>query len=94
MRFLFTDDAFSFEALRVTGYAPYGGADLGEVIVTTRQIPDGDEAAWHEHWNKIAERLHAAGEEALRAGHQDRRRHRDRSAPGAVARPQPPGVAL
>jgi hypothetical protein len=49
MRFLFADDAFSFVALRVTGYACYGGADLGEVIVTTRQIPDGDEAAWHEH---------------------------------------------
>jgi hypothetical protein len=45
MKFLFTDDAFSFEALRVAGYAVYGGADLGEVIVTTRQIPDGDEAA-------------------------------------------------
>jgi alpha-beta hydrolase superfamily lysophospholipase len=45
MRFLFTDDAFAFEALRVTGYAAYGGADLGEVIVTARQIPDGDEAA-------------------------------------------------
>jgi hypothetical protein len=28
MRFLFTDDAFAFEALRVTGYAAYRGADL------------------------------------------------------------------
>jgi hypothetical protein len=36
MRFLFTDDAFSFEALRVTGYACYGGADLGEVLVGCR----------------------------------------------------------
>jgi hypothetical protein len=35
------------------------------VIVTTRQIADGDEAAWHEHWKKIAERLHAAGEQVL-----------------------------
>ncbi|MGO9789560.1 MAG: alpha/beta hydrolase family protein [Solirubrobacteraceae bacterium] len=69
MTFLFTDDAFSFEALRVTGYACYGGADLGEVIVTARQIPDGDEAAWHAHWKQIAERLHSEGEQALRNGH-------------------------
>ena len=69
MKFLFDDEAFSFEALRVTGYAPYGGADLGEVIVTARQIPDGDEAAWHRCWKQTAERLHAAGMEALRAGH-------------------------
>ena len=47
MKFLFDNEAFSYEALRATGYAPYGGADLGEVIVTAWQIPDGDEAAWH-----------------------------------------------
>jgi hypothetical protein len=47
---LFDDEALSFESLRVTGYAPYGGADLGEVLVTARQIPDGDEAAWHQCW--------------------------------------------
>jgi hypothetical protein len=66
--FLSGDEAFSFEALRVTGYAPYGGADLGEVIVTARQIPEGDEAAWHRCWKQTAEQLHAADAEALRAG--------------------------
>ena len=60
--------AFSFEALRVTGYAPYDGADLGQVIVTARQIPEGDEAARHRCWKQTAERLHAAGAAALRAG--------------------------
>jgi dienelactone hydrolase len=69
MKFLFEDDAFSFEALRLMGYACYGGADLGEVLVTTRDIPDGDESAWHDRWKKIAERLHVVGEEALRTGH-------------------------
>lgn len=33
MRFLFDDDAFSFETLRTAGFALYGGADLGEVLV-------------------------------------------------------------
>jgi hypothetical protein len=68
VKFLSGDEAFSFEALRVTGYAPYGGADLGQVIVTARQIPRGDEAAWHRCWKQTAEQLHAADAEALRAG--------------------------
>jgi hypothetical protein len=67
VKFLSGDETFSFEALRVTGYAPYGGADLGQVIVTGRQIPEGDEAAWPRCWKQTAERLHAAGAAALRA---------------------------
>jgi hypothetical protein len=68
VKFLSGDEAVSVEAQRVTGSAPYGGADLGQVIVTARQIPEGDEAAWHRCWKQTAERLHAAGAEALRAG--------------------------
>ena len=34
MKFLFDDESFSFEALRTTGFAAYGGADLGEVVTT------------------------------------------------------------
>ena len=48
MKFLFENESFSFEALRTAGYACYGGADLGEVLVTARGIPDGDEALWHQ----------------------------------------------
>jgi pimeloyl-ACP methyl ester carboxylesterase len=69
MKFLFENDSFSFEALRTAGYAAYGGADLGEVLVTARGIPDGDEAAWHQQWKALAQRLHAAGTSALQAGH-------------------------
>jgi hypothetical protein len=47
MKFLFENESSSFEALRTAGYATYGGADLGEVLVTARGIPDGDEALWH-----------------------------------------------
>ena len=28
MKFLFDDESFSFEALRATGFADYGGAEL------------------------------------------------------------------
>jgi hypothetical protein len=44
---LFDDESFSYETLRAAGFANYGGADLGEVIVTARAIPEGDEVAWH-----------------------------------------------
>jgi pimeloyl-ACP methyl ester carboxylesterase len=67
VKFLFENESFSFEALRTAGYACYGGADLGEVLVTARGIPEGDEAAWHQRWKALAERLHVVGTSALQA---------------------------
>jgi hypothetical protein len=36
------DSAFHFEILRVMSFAPYGGADIGEVLVAANQIRPGD----------------------------------------------------
>ncbi|WP_405593222.1 alpha/beta hydrolase family protein [Streptomyces sp. NBC_01092] len=69
MKFLFDDVAFSFQALRTAGHAAYAGADLGEVLVTCRNIPDGDEQAWYREWTALAERLHRIGDEVLASGH-------------------------
>jgi pimeloyl-ACP methyl ester carboxylesterase len=69
VKFLFEDDSFSFEALRAAGYAPYGGADLGEVLVTCRQIPEGDRKAWSTQWSARAALLEKAGRDSLAAGH-------------------------
>jgi pimeloyl-ACP methyl ester carboxylesterase len=69
MKFLFDDESFSFEALRAAGYAAYAGADLGEVLVTSRQIPEGDENAWSAQWAATAARIEGIGREALAAGH-------------------------
>ncbi len=69
MKFLFEDESFSFETLRITGFANYGGADLGEVIVTARAIPEGDEAAWLKQWEATADRVARLGESSLAAGH-------------------------
>ncbi|WP_432046402.1 alpha/beta hydrolase family protein [Streptomyces asiaticus] len=69
MKFLYDDESFSFEALRSAGYAVYGGADLGEVLVTCRQIPEGDEEAWSAQWAATAARIERIGREALAAGH-------------------------
>jgi pimeloyl-ACP methyl ester carboxylesterase len=69
VRFMFRNQTFSFEALRTAGFAVYGGADIGEVIVTARKIREGDVASWHRSWKATAERVHGIGEEALAAGH-------------------------
>lgn len=69
MKFLYDDESFSFEALRAAGYAPYGGAELGEVLVTCRAIPEGDEVAWSTQWATTAARVERIGRDALAAGH-------------------------
>ncbi|CAN5402715.1 alpha/beta fold hydrolase [soil metagenome] len=69
MKFLFDDESFSFETLRAAGFANYGGADLGEVLVTTRAIPEGDEVAWHREWKATAQRVESLARQSLQGGH-------------------------
>ncbi len=69
MRFLFDDESFSFETLRAAGFANYGGADLGEILVTARAIPEGDEIAWHREWKATAERVEELGRKSLADRH-------------------------
>ncbi|MEV7603074.1 alpha/beta fold hydrolase [Kitasatospora sp. NPDC089797] len=69
MRFLYEDESFSFEALRAAGFANDGGSDLGEVLTTLRNVPEGDEDAWLREWKRTAQRVHAIGSAALAAGH-------------------------
>jgi hypothetical protein len=69
MKFLFDDESFSFETLRTTGFAAYGGADLGEVLTTASRIGEGGEASWHQAWKATAQRVAEIGEQALASGH-------------------------
>jgi hypothetical protein len=87
MKFLFDDDSFSFETLRAAGFATYGGADLGEVLVTAEAITNGDEASWHQAWKATAERVQAIGDRSLAAGHpvSARRLHNSRLSSAPVA---------
>jgi hypothetical protein len=55
--------------LRTTGFAAYGGADLGEVLTTAIHIGEGDEASWHQAWKATAQRVAEIGEQALASGH-------------------------
>jgi pimeloyl-ACP methyl ester carboxylesterase len=69
MKFLFKNESFSFEALRGAGFAAYGGSDLGEVLVTAKAIPEGDEAAWLKSWERTADRVAGLAESSLARGH-------------------------
>jgi alpha-beta hydrolase superfamily lysophospholipase len=69
MSFLIKDHAYSFEALRAAGGAPYGGADLGEVIATVRAIRRGNDESWLQEWRATARRVHARADACLEAGH-------------------------
>jgi pimeloyl-ACP methyl ester carboxylesterase len=68
MKFLFENESFSFETLRAAGFANYGGADLGEILVTAAAIPEGDEVAWHRQWKATAERVEQLGRDSLAHG--------------------------
>ncbi|OXM14933.1 alpha/beta hydrolase family protein [Paenibacillus herberti] len=59
MKIVFEDQTFSFELLRALGYAPYGGADIGECLSTAYRIEDGNFESWYTEWYKTAERIHA-----------------------------------
>jgi hypothetical protein len=69
VKFLFDEETFSFETLRTTGFAAYGGADLGEVLTTASRIGESHEASWHEAWKTTAQRVAEIGERALASGH-------------------------
>src|SRR5258705_12270299 len=69
MKFLFKNESFSFETLRTAGFAGYSGADLGEVLMTAKAIPEGDVAAWLRSWEATADRVAGLAENSLERGH-------------------------
>lgn len=53
---------------RAAGFAGDAGADIGEVVVTTARIPEGDEDAWTAAWKATADRIAERGEVSLEVG--------------------------
>ncbi|RNB90282.1 alpha/beta fold hydrolase [Brevibacillus fluminis] len=68
MKCIFEDQTFSFELLRTMGYAPFGGADIGECLTTAYRIEEGNFESWYNEWYKTAERIHALAEESMSRG--------------------------
>jgi pimeloyl-ACP methyl ester carboxylesterase len=58
-------DQFACWAL---GYAPYGGADPGEVFAIAGAIGDGDDGAYYDAWTAAADRLAEEADACLGKG--------------------------
>jgi pimeloyl-ACP methyl ester carboxylesterase len=68
MGMLMKDELFEAQLVRAIGYAPYGGADLGECMATASRIPKVDLQRWHDEWFATASRVRAAAEKSLENG--------------------------
>lgn len=62
---LFPDPAFHFEAVRALWYAPFNGADYGEVMTAVPRIESGDVESWYGHWTELAEAVAHRGSALL-----------------------------
>ena len=63
------DMSFAFEFVRNLGFMYYGGADLGEMIVTADKIKAGDFESWFIEWDKLASKILTNADASLKAGH-------------------------
>ncbi|KAI0906257.1 alpha/beta hydrolase [Ustulina deusta] len=68
MHRFFKGQFFNFETVRILGMAPYGGADIAEVIEAVGEIRDGDPVSWAKAWQTQAERAEALADESFDAG--------------------------
>jgi alpha-beta hydrolase superfamily lysophospholipase len=57
LKLIFNDPTFSYETLRTLGYAPYGGADIGEVLTTAYGIEEGNFESWYVQWRALADHV-------------------------------------
>ncbi|EKG11530.1 hypothetical protein MPH_11023 [Macrophomina phaseolina MS6] len=68
MHHFFNGAFFDFEVVRILGTAPYGGADVAEVLEAVGQMRDGDADSWGRAWACQAERAEALADSARRSG--------------------------
>jgi pimeloyl-ACP methyl ester carboxylesterase len=65
---LSSEEFFDQEALRTLAHMQFGGADLGECLVTMQRVPPGDMKAWYREWNATAERVQSIAQACERNG--------------------------
>lgn len=66
---LFTDPLHDEFASWALGFAPYGGADVGEVQLLASQVKPGDDDSFFNAFSGLAQRRIAEGEAAATKGH-------------------------
>jgi hypothetical protein len=54
--------------VRAIGYAPYGGADVGECLAVAGQVAGNDLDSWHDAWTGTAARVAGQAEASAAAG--------------------------
>src|SRR5581483_1529043 len=52
----FKDPEYSYQALRTVSVAQTQAADIGECMVTSSAITEGDDETWFKEWHKLAQR--------------------------------------
>ena len=62
------DELLDAQTLRAIGVAPYGGADVGECLVTAARIKGTDLTSWHDAWTATAAAVLALAESETAAG--------------------------
>lgn len=67
-RLVLKDDLLDGQVMRLLGAAPYGGADIGEVLATARRIDEGSLDSWYDAWWSLGDRVTGVGEQAEAAG--------------------------
>ena len=68
MHHFFKNEWLDFETIRILGTAPYGGADVAEVVEAVGEIRNGDPVRWQAAWARQARRAEALAEEASQSG--------------------------
>ena len=66
---LFADPVHEEFSAWALGFAPYGGADYGELQVIAGQVKAGDDDSWFDAWHAFAQRRIDEGDQAAAAGH-------------------------
>lgn len=62
------DALLDAQTLRAVGAAPYGGADVGECLVTAAAVRGTDLSSWHSAWTSTADTVLALAESEQAAG--------------------------
>jgi alpha-beta hydrolase superfamily lysophospholipase len=65
---LLKDELLDAQTLRAIGVAPYGGADVGECLVTAARVKGTDLTSWHDAWTATAAATLALAESEAAAG--------------------------
>ncbi len=65
----FAHNGFEFATLTALGFAPYGLAEVGEVVATAKRVTDGDPDSWFDEWMATGEGCRTAAEQCEAAGH-------------------------